>query len=431
MSAEIVESKENEVIIQVKISLAGSLLDCEEEILKGVNEVGALATGEAIKIFDTDGSPIQVGDIKFTSRNQDYTSYQTPYGVIRLQRHVYQSSRGGRIYRPLEEKARIVQGTTPRFAKILSHKYANLAAPAVREDLETNHGRKVTISYLQRVVDYIGSIAQAKEEQWEYAPPDLGESVSTVGISLDGAHILTKEDGYREGMVGTISLYDKGGERLHTTYVAASPEYGKATFFERLEREIARTKSIYPDAETIGVADGAKNNWPFLNKHTNKQILDFWHASEYLAKASKVIFSKKSQEAKRKVWLKDQCHNLKHKEGSAAEILETMEKRIAKPKSLSNIAKENLESAITYFRNNIEAGRMDYYKFVEDNLPIGSGVTEAACKTIIKQRLGGSGMRWKERGIRTILSLRTLVHTQGRWKQFWEKINQYGAKAIT
>lgn len=429
MSVEIVEVKENEVTIKVKIPLKGSLLDCEESILKGVNEVGSIATGEAIKLFDTDGSSIKVGDIKLTARNQDYTSYQTPYGVVRLKRHVYQSARGGRIYRPLEEKARIIQGATPRFAKLLSHKYANLAAPAVRDDLETNHGRKVTISYLQRVVDHIGSIAQAKEEEWEYTPPDLGESVSTVGISLDGAHILTKEDGYREGMVGTISLYDKYGERLHTTYVAASPEYGKATFFERLEREIMRTKNIYPDAQTIGIADGAKNNWPFLNKHTEKQVLDYWHASEYLAKASHGIFNKKSQEAKRKIWLKDRCHNLKHEQGAAAEILETMEKKITTSKALSKIAQENLESAISYFSNNIEADRMNYHKFEEDNLPIGSGVTEAACKTIIKQRLCGSGMRWKERGLRTILSLRTLVHTQGRWKQFWEKINQYGVAA--
>ena len=83
--------------------------------------------------------------------------------------------------------------------------------------------------------------------------------------------------------------------------------------------------------------------------------------------------------------------------------------------------------AITYFKNNIKAGRMSYYKFVKENLVIGSGVTEAACKTIIKQRLGGSGMRWKQKGIKMILSLRTLVKTKGRWQQFWDKINLLGA----
>ena len=68
---------------------------------------------------------------------------------------------------------------------------------------------------------------------------------------------------------------------------------------------------------------------------------------------------------------------------------------------------------------------MNYPEYVELNLPIGSGVTEAACKTLIKQRLCCSGMKWKERGSSIVLSLRSLVLTPGRWHQFWSKVNQY------
>jgi hypothetical protein len=53
-------------------------------------------------------------------------------------------------------------------------------------------------------------------------------------------------------------------------------------------------------------------------------------------------------------------------------------------------------------------------------------VTEAACKTIVKQQLDQSGMRWKEKGARVILSLRTLVKSPNRWAQFWGKVDQYG-----
>jgi len=122
--------------------------------------------------------------------------------------------------------------------------------------------------------------------------------------------------------------------------------------------------------------------------------------------------------------LEQQCHNLKHKRGAATKIL--AELRSYTKNKLSEVVRENLNSAITYFKNNTEARRMSYYKFVKENLPIGSGVTEAACKTIIKQRLGGSGMRWKQKGIKMILSLRALVKTKGRWKEFWEKINLSG-----
>ena len=370
-----------------------------------------------------------MGGVKFTARCKSDRVYQTPYGAAQVNRHVYQTSKGGKVYVPLESSARVIQGATPRFAKILSHKYANLSAPTVVDDLDSNHARKTTISYLQTVADYVGSIAQAKEESWEYETPPLDRAVATISISLDGAYILTVDSGYREGMVGSIALYDGDGERLHTTYIAASPEYGKETFFERLLREINRVKQSHPTAETVGIADGAKNNWAFLAKHTNKQILDFWHASEYLSNASYAMFTRKNQSIERGEWVNNQCHNLKHKKGAATRILNELkpyaEKRLAKQ------VKENLEATVSYFGNNIKAGRMKYYDHINNRLPIGSGVVEAACKTIIKHRLGASGMRWKDAGMKVILSLRTLVKTAGRWDQFWEKIDNAGVPAIT
>lgn len=250
-----------------------------------------------------------------------------------------------------------------------------------------------------------------------------------MSISLDGAYVLTINDGYRESMVGTISLYNKDGKRLHTTYIAASPEYGKETFFTRFEREIKLTKNNHSNITSIGVADGAKNNWPFLEKHTDNQVLDFWHATEYLTGASQAIFNKKAQDVERKAWLEQRCHDLKHKQGAATRILNEL--KTHENKRLPKVLKENLNATITYLENNIKAGRMSYHKFVKENLPIGSGVTEAACKTIVKQRLGGSGMRWKDKGIKVILSLRTLVKTKGRWNQFWKKINTFGVPTVT
>ena len=88
--------------------------------------------------------------------------------------------------------------------------------------------------------------------------------------------------------------------------------------------------------------------------------------------------------------------------------------------------KKTIEAAITYFRNNNEKNRMNYWESVAVNHPIGSGVTEAACKTIVKQRLCLSGMRWKDKGAGVILSLRALSHSTGRWEQFWQKVNQFG-----
>jgi len=73
---------------------------------------------------------------------------------------------------------------------------------------------------------------------------------------------------------------------------------------------------------------------------------------------------------------------------------------------------------------------MNYSEHIAENLPMGSGVTEAACKTLVKQRLCSSGMRWKDKGAKTILSLRALVQSKGRWQQLWDKIQQYGTQVF-
>ena len=422
--AEIIARIGDELTIQVTMKLSGSFMEMENTILDGCNEIGCLATTEALQKFDTDGSPIKLGDTKMTARAKDNKTYQTPYGSVQLGRYVYQTPKGGVIHCPLEHNARIIRGATPKFAQQISHKYSNMNAPAVCLDLEENHHRKIAHSYLQDVSDWVGGIAQAKEELWEYAIPPLNEAITTVVVSLDGAYVLMRDDGYREAMVGNISLYDVTGERLHTVYIGEAPEYGKGTFFQRLEKEIATVKKQYPDALYLGIADGAKANWSFLEQHTSRQLLDFFHVTEYLANVSYAAYPGKTDKPKRTIWLDEHCRQLKHEQDAAEILINEMEK-LTQKNSLSKTIKENLQAALTYFKNHRQM--MDYATHIEKNLPIGSGVTEAACKTLVKQRLCGSGMRWKDKGAKVILSLRALVQSKGRWQQFWDKIEQYGS----
>lgn len=408
------------VTLEVKVDVSGSMLTAEEAILSGLNEAGCVATGEALRGFDTDGSPIVTGGVKWFSKGQLPKTYQTPYGEVAVERHVYQRSVGGETFCPLERDARVVVTSTPRFAKMATHKMANGASTGVQRDLAENHGRHVSRSYLQDLTDAVGSIVQAKEELWEYETPKFDKPIASVGIGMDGTCMLLCEGSYREAMTGTISLYDKAGERQHTIYLGATPEYGKATFQERMTREIAHIKQLYPNATYVGIADGAKTNWDFLKPHVSIQVLDFYHATQYLADVASVVIP--DREADRIQWLDDRCHDLKHKQGAAARLLKEME--VVREKPLPKAAREQLDSAITYFRNHQHQMRYAHYR--AKALPIGSGVTEAACKTLIKQRLCCSGMKWVDRGARVILSLRALVLTPQRWDQFWSKINRYG-----
>lgn len=235
MSTKIVKRKKDSITIEVEIELSGSMQESEDSILKGVNEVGSLATEEALTQYDTDGSAIIKEGKKWTSKGKTSKNYQSSYGEIKVSRHVYQSIEGGRTYCPLEESGRIIGNSTPHFARTVSSKYAHLPSTQVQKDLNENHGRKISRSCLQNICEAVGNIVKGKEEQWHYAIPQLKKPVETVGIGVDGTCMLVCTDGYREAMVGTISLYDKRGERQHTIYLGATPSLRKskllATYF--------------------------------------------------------------------------------------------------------------------------------------------------------------------------------------------------------
>ena len=385
-----------------------------------LNEAGTLASANFLHRFDTDGSPIVIGQTTLTSKGTVPKEYQTPYGAMTVERHIYQSSKGGKTFCPMEREARIVTSATPRFAMQLSHKYAEGSAGRVVEDLRLNHNRAVAKAYVQTVADAVAAVAMVKEEQWSYQVPQLPADVTTIGIGIDGTCLLICHDGWREAMVGTISLYDQAGERLHTTYIGATPEYGKKTFFKRMEAEIAKVRTAFPTAVRVGVADGAKTNWPFLTKHTSRQILDFYHAAEYLTQVADAQFARDPKA--RKQWLDDACTSLKHDLAGPQVLIEQMQSFLTG--HLQPGPRDKIKAASKYFQN--QQPLMKYAEHLLQNLPLGSGVTEAACKTIVKQRLCCSGMKWKEAGAAVVLSLRTLSHTYGRWEQFWNKLDQYG-----
>lgn len=420
--AAIISRTPTSFTLQIEVTYNDSMLEFEEALQERLNEAGVVATAEGLKQFDTDGSPITVGPVKLTSKGQVEKDYQTPYGVATVARHVYQSNQGGPTYCPLDRDARIVVSSTPRFAKVLSHKYAESSSPRVQVDLEANHGRAVSRCLIQDVADAVAAAVLAKEEGWNYTLPKFEEPPSTVAVSLDGTCLLMSEDGWRETMVGTLSFYAPEGERLHTVYLAATPEYGKAKFLGHLEEEIARARAKCPDARYVGIADGAKGNWEFLGQHTDVQVTDFWHAVEYLGKAAVVLYRGHPQA--RKAWLDEACHRLKHEPGGAGWVLRRL-RSLARERPWAK-DDEDVQKAITYFANQSGAGRMDYATRVEANEPIGSGVAEAACKVIVKQRLCGSGMKWTEDGAAVVLSLRALSYTPERWEQFWSKVDRWG-----
>jgi hypothetical protein len=424
MSTTIVSLNSSKLILQIEIPLEGSMMQMEENIQDALNDAGCIATGKALETFDTDGSSIILGRTKLTARKQKINQrYETPYGKVDVERYLYQSNLGGATYCPMEAGARCILNSTCRFAKIVTEKYARLGAPAVRADLDSTCRRTIAHAYIQNLATAVGTLIEAKEEKWEYDIPEPPRPVKNIGIGIDGTCMLMTDDGWREAMTGTIALYDSKGERMHTTYVAATPEYGKEKFKTKMGREIERITSRYPKVSVTGLGDGAKDNWSFLEQYSDRQVIDFWHVSQYVHKVADARWGEaKSHREAKEAWLEDRHHELKHTDGYAECLLSEFKTMVKECKSVSR--REKVESSIKYFTNN--KSRMAYAQQVRRHGPIGSGVTEAACKVVVKQRLCVSGASWSEGGASVVLSLRTLVLTPGRWDAFWKKVVQYG-----
>ena len=224
-------------------------------------------------------------------------------------------------------------------------------------------------------------------------------------------------------MCGSIAFYDSQGERLHTIYCGSAPEYGKEKFKGKFSREIERVKKKFPDVLYVGLADGAKDNWTFLKQYTKNLLLDFYHAREYISKSASAIFGR--DKVNKEIWENNWSHKLKHKQGTASRFLKELKIQRANLDSKNFIERdEEVRQTMTYYTNN--KSRMYYAYQLRHNLPIGSGVTEAACKTVVKQRMCISGSRWKNGGASCVLALRTLKLTTGRWQQFWGYVMRHG-----
>ena len=428
MSSQISRNSDNTITVSVTFSPGRSMLETEELLQAALNEAGALATGECLKDFDSDGGTIVIAGKKLTVKGGGKMpkKYQTPYGETTIDRFVYQSSAGGAIYCPLEANARIVRTATPLLAKQVSFKYGICDSSEVVADF-AQHGRTLSRSYVREISADVASIRSEKQDVWNFEIPSAapGDQIKTIAVGVDGTSVLLAEDGWRQVMVGTIALYNQDSDRVDTIYIANAPESGKATFFKKMEHELERVRERYPDARYVGIADGAHDGWNWLQQHTSWQILDFWHASEYINSVAPAF---ERSPGKQKAWIEDACHRLKHDYGAALAILEEL-RQVRETSALTKAIKDNVDKTITYLENQIE--RMNYPVYKAMGFPIGSGVTEAACKCIAKERLCGSGMRWSQNGSEQVLSLRTLIKSTNRWNSFWQKISQHGFSKIT
>jgi hypothetical protein len=136
-------------------------------------------------------------------------------------------------------------------------------------------------------------------------------------------------------------------------------------------------------------------------------ILDFYHAAQNLWKGAKSWLDGRTQQARH--WFTTARRRLR--QSQVKDVLADLQAAL-ELEGLPDPARETLTNLYNYLDKHRD--HMDYAKFKELGLPIGSGMVESACKWLIQQRFKGVGMRWSEDGFNHLLHLR-LAWVDGRF----------------
>jgi hypothetical protein len=159
--------------------------------------------------------------------------------------------------------------------------------------------------------------------------------------------------------------------------------------------------------ELVFLGDGAVWIWNLVDHYFPSaiQIVDWYHAEEYLENVAKAAFSSPSE---RSNWLEQVTQALWDGE---------VEKVIRACSALDQSCDE-ARKAVSYFFNNIE--RMRYDQFRANELMIGSGTVESGCKQIVTQRLKLPGAQWIVSGAVQTAKART-AWLSGSWYSLCER----------
>ncbi len=200
--------------------------------------------------------------------------------------------------------------------------------------------------------------------------------------------------------------------RLHRHRVVAVlgniDDLSERMWLEGLKQGVKETPQV------VWLSDGARGLWRLFDERFQSYaigVLDFYHATQNVWSGIKGWLDGRTTRCQE--WFSDARHRLRH--GQTDDVLED----IKAASSLPGLP-ESAKKALTKLCNYLEKHRdhIQYDKFKEMGVPIGSGLVESTCKWLIQQRFKGVGMRWSEDGFNHLLHLR-LAWVNGRFDAFF------------
>jgi hypothetical protein len=352
-------------------------------------------------------------------------------GPLRFRRHYYHCGHCHQGCFPRDR--RVGLGTahlTPAASEVASIAGVQTSfAQSAEVTLQKLCGLRLGESTVERVTEAAGQrLAKLLEEKvtfgerqaWCWQRDARGRSCAYVGLDATGVRQQGEKGAAAEGRMAYVGMVynprsqheERPPERHSVRYLAGFYQLDELGL--QLRRQAAQVG--WDEAEQqIALSDGGHGLEDFFRKNfpLAECILDFWHAAEHLTELGLSLYP--DEEASRQQHVQAWCQQLKH-EGGATIVRTLTEINLT---DHSSSARQAHADCLRYFQNHQH--RMDYPRYIANGWQIGSGPVEAACKTVVANRLKGSGMPWGEDGSDAVCHLRALYLSQpGQWEAFWK-----------
>lgn len=410
----------------------------EERLLELLMAVGRECVEEQLEGLSPKDS-FEENGVTWRVAHRGEKKFMTTFGWVTVERPLFRAERNGPTRCLVSERAGLFQDKwTPRAAKLAALATAELPFARAEELFRQLGGMAPSKTLLQRLDRTLLALWEAEREKLDArlrrATP-IPKSAATVVVSLDGVMLnmvgsgraekkartqakgicAKGPAGYKAAGIGVLSLYDAAGARIATWRMGRMPEQNKVTVKAWLKAELQWIRKQRPDIRVVGAADGAVDNWSFLESlDPDIQVVDYFHTVECLARELDKANGPHSLDTQKK--LREMKRLLLEEKDGARRAFAKLDRIRTKTGMKPKLRKPRDGRNRTYYDHHRE--RMDYATLRAQGVPIGTGVTEGTCRYLVVDRLRRSGMTWSAEGGQAVLNLRSLV-VSDRFEAGW------------
>jgi hypothetical protein len=376
---------------------------------------------------------LRLADQEYRRRPKSRNQIGTLFGEITLWRYLFEATEPGeRSLFPLELQLGLEAGlATPALAERVGLWSAEHEQEAVRTLLVQEHNVSWSVQSLRKVTaslrDGLASFREPAQvarllELLTRAFASKGRQRPVLAAGRDGVQVPIRQQGYHEGATATVSVLDRRGRRLGTVYLGRMPESGQGVLADQCTALLTKVLTAWQAqggaAPRLAYVTDAGNHpkdyyrrvlrrladpWRPGQTLAWQWVVDFWHACGYVHDLAEALFG---AGAKAWAWFGKWRRWLRDRHQGVTQVLRSAMWHYNNGRELSAAREEAYGTAYRYLRK--YSVWMQYARYRRQGLPIGSGVTEAACKTVFAERLKRSGMTWGCEGGQVIVDLRVL-----------------------